>query len=36
MDFFPSDGMLEFQKLGMQQISSVAREAGEILKRLAG
>jgi len=27
---------LEIQKLGMQEISSIAREAGEIFKRLAG
>jgi hypothetical protein len=27
--------MLEIQKLGMQEISSIAREAGEIFKRLA-
>ena len=26
---------MEFQKLGVQEISSVAGEAGEILKRLA-
>ena len=28
--------MVEFQKLGMQKISSIAGEAGEIFKRLAG
>jgi hypothetical protein len=36
MDLFSGDGMLEFQVLGVQEISSIAREAGEILKRLAG
>jgi hypothetical protein len=30
------DGMLEFQKLSMQQISSIARETREIFKSLAG
>jgi hypothetical protein len=33
---FSGDGVLEIQKLGMQEISSIAREAGEIFKRLAG
>jgi hypothetical protein len=33
---FSGDGVLEFQKLGVQEISSIAREAGEIFKRLAG
>jgi hypothetical protein len=33
---FFGDGVLEIQKLGMQKISSIAREAGEIFKRLAG
>jgi hypothetical protein len=32
---FSGDGMLEFQKLGVQEISSIAGEAGEIFKRLA-
>jgi hypothetical protein len=36
IDEFSGDGVAEFQKLGVQEISSVAREAGEILKRLAG
>ena len=36
IDLFSSDGVLEIQKLGMQEISSIAREAGEIFKRLAG
>ena len=30
------DGVLEFQKLGVQEVSSVAGEAGEIFKGLAG
>jgi hypothetical protein len=34
MDFFSGDGVLEFQKLGVQQISSIAGETGEIFKRL--
>jgi hypothetical protein len=33
---FSGDGMVEFQILGVQEISSLAGEAGEILKRLAG
>ena len=33
---FSSDWVLEFQILGVQEISSIAREAGEIIKRLAG
>jgi hypothetical protein len=33
---FSGDGVLEFQKLGVQEISSIAREAGEIFERLAG
>ena len=28
--------MVEFQKLGVQEISSITGEAGKILKRLAG
>ena len=36
IDLFSSDGVLEFQKLGVQEISSIAGEAGEIFKRLAG
>jgi hypothetical protein len=35
MDFFSGNGVLEFQKLSVQQISSIAGEAGEIFKRLA-
>ena len=30
IDLFSGDGVVEFQKLGVQQISSIAREAGEI------
>jgi hypothetical protein len=30
------DGVVEFQKLGVQEIPSIAGEAGEIFKRLAG
>jgi hypothetical protein len=36
IDLFSGDGMVEFQILGVQEISSLAGEAGEILKRLAG
>ena len=36
MDLFSGDGVLEFQELGVQEISSIAGEAGEIFKRLAG
>jgi hypothetical protein len=36
MDWFSGDGVVEFQKLGVQKISSIAGEAGEIFKRLAG
>ena len=35
MDFFSGDGVLEIQKLGVQQISSVAGEAGEIFNWLS-
>ena len=35
IDLFSGDGVLEFQKLGVQQISSVAGKAGEIFERLA-
>jgi hypothetical protein len=35
IDLFPCDGVVEFQKLGVQEISSITREAGEILKSLA-
>jgi hypothetical protein len=33
---FSGDGVVEFQILGVQEISSIAGEAGEIFKRLAG
>jgi hypothetical protein len=36
IDLFAGDGVVEFQKLGVQEISSIAGEAGEIFKRLAG
>jgi hypothetical protein len=36
IDLFPGDGVVEFQKLGVQEISSIAGEAGKIFKRLAG
>jgi hypothetical protein len=36
INLFFGDGVLEIQKLGMQEISSIAREAGEISQRLAG
>jgi len=36
IDLFSGDGVLEVQKLGVQEISSIARETGEIFKRLAG
>ena len=36
VDLFAGDGVVEFQKLGVQEISSIAGEAGKILKRLAG
>jgi hypothetical protein len=36
IDWFAGDGVLEIQILGVQEISSIAREAGEIFKRLAG
>jgi len=36
MDWFSGDGVVEFQILGVQEISSVAGAAGEIFKRLAG
>lgn len=35
IDLLSSDGVMEFKKLGVQEISSVAGEAGEIFKRLA-
>ena len=36
IDLFSGDGVVEFQILGVQEISSIAGEAGKILKRLAG
>jgi len=36
IDLFSRDGVMEFQILGMQEISSIAGEAGEIFQRLAG
>jgi hypothetical protein len=33
---FSADRVVELQKLGVQEISSIAGEAGEIFKRLAG
>jgi hypothetical protein len=36
IDLFSGDGVVEFQILGVQEISSIAGEAGEIFKRLAG
>jgi hypothetical protein len=36
IDLFSGDGVVELQKLGVQEISSIARETGETFKRLAG
>ena len=36
IDLFSGDGVVEFQILGVQEISSIAGEAGEMFKRLAG
>ena len=36
IDLFSGDRVVEFQILGVQEISSIAGEAGEIFKRLAG
>ncbi len=36
MDGFAGDGVGEFEELGVQEVASVAGEAGEIFKRLAG
>jgi hypothetical protein len=33
---FSGDGVMEFQKLGVQEIPSIAGEAGEVFKRLPG
>lgn len=35
MDLFSADGVVEFQILGVQEISSIAGEAGKIFQRLA-
>ena len=35
IDLFSGDGVVELQILGVQEISSIAGEAGEIFKRLA-
>ena len=35
IELFSGGGVVEFQKLGVQKISSIAGEAGEIFKRLA-
>ena len=36
IDWFSGNGVVESQILGVQEISSIAGEAGEIFKRLAG
>ena len=36
IDLFSGDGVVEFQILGVQEISSIAGEAGEIFQRPAG
>ena len=36
IDLFSGDGVVEFQILCVKEISSIAGEAGEIFKRLAG
>ena len=36
IDLFSGDGVVEFQILGVQEISSIAGEAGAIFKWLAG
>jgi hypothetical protein len=36
IDLLSSNGVLEFQKMGVQEISSIAGEAREIFERLAG
>jgi hypothetical protein len=35
IDLFSGDGVVEFQILSVQEISSIAGEAGEIFERLA-
>ena len=36
IDLFSGDGVVEFEISGVQEISSIAGEAGEMFKRLAG
>jgi hypothetical protein len=36
IDWFSGDGVVEVQKVGVQEISSVAGKAGAIFQRLAG
>ena len=36
IDLFSGDGVVEFQKLRVQEISSIAGEAGKVFKRMAG
>ncbi len=36
MDLFCGDGVVEVQRLGVQEIASIAGEAGESFKWLAG
>jgi hypothetical protein len=36
IDLSSGDGVVEFQKLGVQKIPSIAGQAGEIFKRLTG
>ena len=36
IDLFSGDGVAKSQMLGVQEIAPIAREAGEVFKRLAG
>jgi len=36
IDLFSGDGVVEFEELGVQEVSSIAGKAGEIFKRLTG
>ena len=36
MNLFASDGVGEFEELGVQEVAPIAGEAGEVLERLAG
>ena len=36
VDLFCGDGVVEFQELGVQEVSSIAGEAGEVFERQAG